>query len=97
MRPFERTHRIPQAERVLGMLRPGRWVCGNDFLEAYMPRYSAVIYELRQRGYGIQGERCTLHPAPSGLRRLAEPHAVFMFKLISTPASERPKEQLSWI
>jgi hypothetical protein len=34
-------------------------VCGQDFLERYIPRYSARIYDLREQGHAILTEKCT--------------------------------------
>jgi hypothetical protein len=76
----------------LEILSDGRWHCGNEFLQAYMPRYSSAIYELRHLGYGISSETCTMHSSAKDQR-----HAVFMFRLEQRPLSAQPREQLSWI
>lgn len=49
-----------QLERVRSMLLDG-WVCGTDFLAAYLPRHSPRIHELRKAGYLIDRRRCE-HP-----------------------------------
>lgn len=69
-----------QTERVLDILHDRQWHCGDEFLAAYMPRYSAVIYNLRRpRGeYDIEGVPCTLHPN-------IEKHSVYMFKITRAP------------
>jgi hypothetical protein len=46
-----------QVDRILAMLRQGP-VCGTTFLEAYMPRYAARIYDLRAAGHVIKTSRC---------------------------------------
>ena len=33
-------------------------VCGEDFLQRYIPRYSARIYDLREQGHSIATEKC---------------------------------------
>lgn len=48
-----------QRERVLKMLRAGP-VCGTTLLEAHIPRYAAVVYELRTKsGRAIITKPCT--------------------------------------
>jgi predicted RNA binding protein YcfA (HicA-like mRNA interferase family) len=49
-----------QAERVFKMLSRG-WVCGSEFLEAHLPRYSSRIHELRQDGWYVTRRPCS-HP-----------------------------------
>ena len=39
------------------MLKAGP-VCGTDFLRAYIPRFGARIYELRQAGYTVVERPC---------------------------------------
>jgi hypothetical protein len=78
-----------QEERIVAILGDNRWHCGNEFLDAYMPRYSAVIHTLRhKRGYVIEGEPCNLHTTKD--------HSVFMFRIKAYPAGQR-REQLTWI
>lgn len=51
-------------ELVLVMLRDAgpRGVCGTTFLEAYQPRYSARIYNLKKLGWNItEKRRCDMH------------------------------------
>lgn len=55
-----KVRRMNQRDRVLNMLKAGP-VCGTDLLRAYIPRYSARIYELRQQGHVISSEPCKLH------------------------------------
>lgn len=79
-----------QEDRILEILRDNRWHCSNEFVAAYMPRFSAVIHTLRHlRGYDIAGERCNLHNGSD--------HNVFMFRIRSYPVGERPREQMSWL
>lgn len=81
-----------QEARVLDILSDGRWHCGNEFLEAHMPRYSAVIHTIRhKRGYVIEGERCTIHTWD---RRGHAPH---MFRIVSYPSKYVRGEQTSWL
>lgn len=46
-----------QRDKVLSMLRAGP-VCGTDFLRAYIPRFGARIYELRQQGHVVVERPC---------------------------------------
>lgn len=48
---------MSQDTRVLEMLRHG-WVCGTEFLDERLPRYSARICELRKRGFVIVRQPC---------------------------------------
>lgn len=80
--------KVSQAARILGILSDGQFHCGNEFLGLYMPRYSSAIFELRQKGYGISGVLCELHP---------KPHAVFMFRLEQRPFGQVASDQMSWI
>lgn len=52
--------RLTQREEVLVMLRDGHGygVCGTVFLQAYIPRYSARIGELRKEGWEITKRKC---------------------------------------
>lgn len=64
-----------QCERVLDLLKHGP-VCGTVFLKLYIPRYSARILELRQRGHVITTRPCKDqwhgHQSPQTLFELAE-------------------------
>jgi hypothetical protein len=84
---------MTQEQRILEILGDNRWHCGNEFLAAYMPRYSAVIYTLRKAGYGIAGVRCDSHSHRGPENR----HSVFMFRLEQLPANVMKREQLSWL
>ena len=55
---------MSQSDTVLWMLRRG-WVCGTEFLDLHIPRYSARIDELKALGYGFDRRRCTRHPHKS--------------------------------
>lgn len=76
---------VGQQARVLEILADGRWHSGNEFLQAYMPRYSSVIHTLRhKRGYGIEGR-----PVQGG--------SVFEFRITSYPAKVLRGVQTSWM
>ncbi len=48
-----------QADRVLQMLRESELgVCGTEFTNAYVPRYSARLKELRDAGHRIENRKC---------------------------------------
>jgi hypothetical protein len=47
---------VTQNDRVLQLLRRQGWVCGTEF--EYMRRYSARLFELRQRGFLIVRRSC---------------------------------------
>jgi len=49
---------MTQREQVLEMLRRNPWVCGVQFHEAGIYRYSARIHELRRQGCLIDSRRC---------------------------------------
>lgn len=51
---------MSQRERVLAMLRAAgsRGICGVEFLEARLPRFSGRLYELRDAGFRITRRRC---------------------------------------
>ena len=54
-----RTAKETQADKVLQMLRDAEMgVCGTDFLQARIPRYSARILELRKAGHEIENRKC---------------------------------------
>ena len=73
-----------------GALGDNRWHCGTEFLQAFMPRYSAVIHTLRHKwGYGIRGVPCDMHEKRH--------RAVFMFKITAYPADVVKREQMSWL
>ena len=48
---------MSQCDRILNLLKDGR-VCGATLLEYRMPRYSARIGELRERGHRIETLKC---------------------------------------
>lgn len=49
---------MSQVDQVLGMLEGGRWVCGTEFLDERIPRYSARFADLRRAGYTVIRDRC---------------------------------------
>lgn len=57
------------------MLRAGP-VCGTDFLRAYIPRFGARIYELRQLGFVVVERPCRMghhdHESRQTVYELAE-------------------------
>jgi hypothetical protein len=82
--------REPQDRRIIAILGDNRWHCSNEFVAAFMPRFSAVIHTLRHRkGWDIEGVPCTLHQTKD--------HSVFMFRIKHYPAGMRSQEQLSWL
>lgn len=62
----------PQRDRVLEMLKAGP-VTSEQFMRAFIPRYSARIFELRAAGYVIDGHRL-------------DDKQTFRFTLVSSPA-----------
>ena len=52
---------MTQQQIVKSMLDSGEWVCGNKFLEAYIPEYRSRINELRKQGHNIITRRCLQH------------------------------------
>lgn len=81
---------VSQEDRILDILRDNRWHCSNEFVAAYMPRFSAVIWTLRKkRGYIIDSEPCTLHGDKG--------HSPYMFRIREYPVGQRSQEQLSWL
>lgn len=78
-----------QEDRIVDILRDRQWHCSNEFVAAYMPRFSAVIWTLRnKRGFIIESKQCDLHRDKG--------HSPYMFRLVEWPAGQRVKEQLSW-
>ena len=55
------TEPLTQMETVLVMLQSNgtNGVCGTDFLNMRIPRYSSRLSELRAEGYHIARRRCT--------------------------------------
>lgn len=49
---------MTQRNEVLDMLRNRAWVCGTEFLDARIPRYSARLNELRSKGFVISDRVC---------------------------------------
>ncbi len=51
------------------MLATGQPICGNRFLQEYMPTYSQRIGELKRKGYVIQRVECPhlYHTHPRGI------------------------------
>ena len=61
------------------------WVCSNDFVRAYMPRFSATIHTLRhKKGYTIAGVACTMHEHEG---------TVFMFRLVPSTGQQMKLEE----
>lgn len=52
--------RETQRDRVLRMLRSGP-TCSTTFLERYIPRAGARIWELRSEGHLIETRKCSQH------------------------------------
>lgn len=52
---------MTQKETIKQMLDSGEWVCGNDFLKAYIPEYRSRINELRKSGHEVITRRCLTH------------------------------------
>jgi hypothetical protein len=52
---------MTQFDDVLTMLDEG-WVCGTQFLDLYIPRYGARIFEIRRLHPGrVERRRCDSH------------------------------------
>ena len=47
-----------QNAKVLGYLEDWGTVCGDFFLELYIPRYAARVLDLRQAGFDIRKVKC---------------------------------------
>jgi hypothetical protein len=56
------TPEVSQYEQVRRLLLAG-WCCGTLLLDRHIPRYSAVIHELKQRELGlvVERRRCQSH------------------------------------
>lgn len=52
--------RETQRDKVLRMLKAGP-VCSTQFLERYIPRAAARIWELRAEGYWVETRKCRQH------------------------------------
>jgi hypothetical protein len=78
---------MTQREQVLHMLeRAGeRGVTTADFLQAYMPRFSARIKELRDAGHRIDTERVGPSSSRYTLHRVQQPGSVKGERERSTP------------
>lgn len=56
---FDKVKPPSQADRVLRMLEESELgVCAVDFLEAYIPRFSARLKEIRDTGRVIEKRKC---------------------------------------
>tara|TARA_B100000029_G_scaffold464961_1_gene499270 strand:- start:3030 stop:3353 length:324 start_codon:yes stop_codon:yes gene_type:complete len=63
-RDGERFAHMTQMEQVQYMFRKAGpdGVCHNDFMEAYIPRFGALIWQLRhEENWDIEKVRCDLH------------------------------------
>lgn len=56
----EQVSRPTQYQRVLALLMRRDEVCSKTFYEAYIPRFSVWIHELRRRGYWVTKRPCDL-------------------------------------
>jgi hypothetical protein len=61
-----------QKQIVLGMLEEMEWVPVQLFLKRYIPRYGAILYELRKEGYELI--KRTQEVKTEGRRTLEEWH-----------------------
>ena len=64
LRDGERFSHMTQMEKVQFMFRKAGpiGVCHNDFMEAYIPRFGALIWQLRhEENWDIDKERCDIH------------------------------------
>lgn len=52
---------MTQRDTIYQMLESGDWICGNDFLKAYIPEYRSRINELRKLKHVIITRRCFSH------------------------------------
>lgn len=46
-----------QCDQILKILNDQKWHCVTEFLNNYIPRYSARLYELQKRGYRLEKKR----------------------------------------
>ena len=63
-RDGERFSQMNQMEKVQFMFRKAGpiGVCHNDFMEAYIPRFGALIWQLRhEQDWDIDKQRCDIH------------------------------------
>ncbi len=62
---------MTQKQDVLMMLWDREWLCVSEFMRAYIPRYSARLFELRRDGWTLEKRRCQQHPHDLDEWRLA--------------------------
>lgn len=58
---------MTQSQQIERMLQDQTFVCGQDFLKAFIPEYRSRINLLRKSGTPVYATKCTMHKHKSGM------------------------------
>ena len=52
---------MSQKSKILEILSDNRWHCVNEFIDTYCVDYRRRLKDIKDRGYVLEGVKCTLH------------------------------------
>ncbi len=89
---------MTQREQIFNILKSGQWICGQAFMQNYLPEYRSRINELRKSGHNIITRRCLTHKHNGLLQewRLVEPN-VLRTTVIPARSNEWCSQCKSWL